>query len=169
MAAATTSLATVYRFDRFMLDVSRRTLLAGHDSVRLPEKAFRVLLVLLNAEGEVVPKSRFLEEVWPDEEVTEANLTQQLFVLRRLIREHGGPASTILTLPRSGYRLGVLVDKKVGLIMKMSCERCYTPLAPDGEAFICSYECTFCSECAQKLSRCCPNCGGELNERPRRS
>jgi hypothetical protein len=34
---------------------------------------------------------------------------------------------------------------------------------------ICSFECTFCSDCAsQKLAGHCPNCGGELLRRPRR-
>jgi hypothetical protein len=37
------------------------------------------------------------------------------------------------------------------------------------DARICSFECTFCSTCAQtKLSNRCPNCGGELVVRPRR-
>jgi len=47
----------------------------------------------------------------------------------------------------------------------MHCER---PLAADGEAFICSFECTFCRECAGNFQKECPNCGGELVPRPRR-
>jgi uncharacterized protein len=54
------------------------------------------------------------------------------------------------------------------LEMRMECERCRTALQPDGEARICSYECTFCSTCADELSAACPNCGGELVRRPRR-
>src|SRR5579863_7194617 len=138
MALATSQLAIVYRFDRFVLDAPRRTLFTGHDAIQLPEKTFQVLRLLLDAEGDVVSKNRFLEEVWPDEPVTEANLTQHLFVLRKLIRDCGAEDSVILTVPKSGYRLGVLVDKKLGLMMKVSCERCFARLAPDGEAFICS-------------------------------
>jgi len=34
---------------------------------------------------------------------------------------------------------------------------------------ICSFECTFCADCAQtRLNGRCPNCGGELVKRPRR-
>ena len=54
------------------------------------------------------------------------------------------------------------------LEMRDRCERCGVGLVPDGEAFICSYECTFCRECAEGVERVCPNCGGELVARPRR-
>lgn len=56
----------------------------------------------------------------------------------------------------------------MALEMRHQCERCGKPLAADGEAFICSYECTFCSACTQEMDTLCPNCGGELLRRPRR-
>ena len=36
----------------------------------------------------------------------------------------------------------------------------------DAEAFICSFECTWCAACATSLSMKCLNCGGELVRRP---
>lgn len=56
------------------------------------------------------------------------------------------------------------------LQLRPGCECCNRDLPPDsGEARICSFECTFCSDCAgQKLANRCPNCGGELLARPRR-
>ena len=57
----------------------------------------------------------------------------------------------------------------MALQMKQQCERCEAPLAASSdEAFICSYECTFCRACARALDHVCPNCGGELVPRPRR-
>ena len=53
--------------------------------------------------------------------------------------------------------------------MRTACERCEKPLAADGEAVICSHECTFCAECGEALLHVCPNCGGELVRRPRRA
>ena len=56
------------------------------------------------------------------------------------------------------------------LAMKPDCERCGTDLpAPAPGAFICSFECTFCAECADALDERCPNCAGELMDRPART
>jgi hypothetical protein len=57
----------------------------------------------------------------------------------------------------------------VALEFKGECERCRVALASDGDARICSYECTFCVACADALVAVCPNCGGELVPRPRRA
>jgi hypothetical protein len=55
--------------------------------------------------------------------------------------------------------------------LRPNCECCDVDLPGDsGAAYICSFECTFCASCAQdKLAGKCPNCGGELVRRPRRS
>jgi uncharacterized protein len=57
----------------------------------------------------------------------------------------------------------------MALELRGLCERCAAPLRADGEAFICSFECTFCPACAETLAHVCPNCGGELVRRPRRA
>ena len=54
------------------------------------------------------------------------------------------------------------------LKLKPACERCETPLPPNSQrARICSFECTFCADCADgALSGVCPNCGGNFEPRP---
>jgi len=52
--------------------------------------------------------------------------------------------------------------------MRPECERCDAELEDSGVAFICSYECTFCTACTMELDHICPNRGGELVARPRR-
>ncbi len=56
------------------------------------------------------------------------------------------------------------------LELRPNCECCDRDLPPDStEAVICSFECTFCRDCAEDvLNGKCPNCGGELVTRPRR-
>jgi hypothetical protein len=56
------------------------------------------------------------------------------------------------------------------LQLRPNCECCDKDLPPDTVlALICSFECTFCRDCAsEKLKGTCPNCGGELVARPRR-
>ncbi len=56
------------------------------------------------------------------------------------------------------------------LEMRPDCEGCGADLAAEAPgAFICSFECTFCVGCAEKTDDACPNCGGELMDRPTRS
>jgi hypothetical protein len=57
------------------------------------------------------------------------------------------------------------------LELRPNCECCGRGLPGDSDAaYICSFECTFCAECSQGvLKGLCPNCGGELQRRPRRS
>lgn len=56
------------------------------------------------------------------------------------------------------------------LEMRPDCERCGVDLPADaGGAFNCSFECTFCAACAHALDELCPNCGGELLDRPTRT
>ena len=56
------------------------------------------------------------------------------------------------------------------LELRPHCECCATALPPESpDAWICSFECTFCAGCAAGvLAGKCPNCGGELLSRPRR-
>ena len=56
------------------------------------------------------------------------------------------------------------------LEMKEKCENCGAALPMDSDkAVICSYECTFCEDCAEKsLNGICPNCKGDLRPRPTR-
>lgn len=54
------------------------------------------------------------------------------------------------------------------LALRPNCECCDRDLPPESpEAVICSFECTFCVDCAGTvLGGRCPNCGGELVRRP---
>ena len=54
------------------------------------------------------------------------------------------------------------------LELRPNCECCDADLPPDApNAVICSFECTFCSMCAENTySDVCPNCGGNFVPRP---
>jgi len=56
----------------------------------------------------------------------------------------------------------------MALQLRPNCEYCDKDLPPNSiEARICSYECTFCADCAgNKLQNVCPNCGGGFVPRP---
>lgn len=54
------------------------------------------------------------------------------------------------------------------LKIRPNCENCNKSLPPNStQAMICSFECTWCSECNNiLLKNVCPNCGGNLQPRP---
>jgi len=53
------------------------------------------------------------------------------------------------------------------LELRPNCECCDRDLPPASSlARICTFECTFCADCAQLLEARCPNCGGDLTQRP---
>jgi hypothetical protein len=55
----------------------------------------------------------------------------------------------------------------MALEMKETCEKCAAKLSARDEAYICTFECTFCPSCTEKMDAICSNCGGELVRRPR--
>ncbi len=56
------------------------------------------------------------------------------------------------------------------LLLKPNCECCDRDLPPESaDARICTFECTFCAHCADSvLNGVCPNCAGNLVQRPTR-
>ncbi len=55
----------------------------------------------------------------------------------------------------------------MALELRPNCECCDRDLPPAAEAYICTFECTFCPDCAKRpLHHVCPNCGGNLVLRP---
>jgi DNA-binding winged helix-turn-helix (wHTH) protein len=84
----------------------RRQLLADGVPVELGTRAFDLLLVLLEADGLLVPKDRLLSQVWPGTVVSAENLKAQVFALRKAL---GADRNIIRTEPGRGYRFtGVL-------------------------------------------------------------
>jgi hypothetical protein len=54
------------------------------------------------------------------------------------------------------------------LELRPNCECCDRDLPPESrDARICTFECTFCVDCAENtLGGICPNCGGNFTARP---
>ena len=99
-----TPAARVYQFDSFLLDQDERLLLRGGQPVALTAKVFDVLSVLVESAGHLVTKATLLEKVWPDAFVEEANLTVNIAVLRKILRQNAGGQHYIETVPKRGYR-----------------------------------------------------------------
>ncbi len=80
-------------------------LLRENEPVRLTKKAIETLLALVENSGLVLTKEELMRAVWPDRVVDEANLAQNIAVIRKALAvEHGAPGS-IETFPGRGYRI----------------------------------------------------------------
>jgi DNA-binding winged helix-turn-helix (wHTH) protein/Tfp pilus assembly protein PilF len=99
-----------YTFGTFRLETARRMLFSGDESTPLPERAFQLLLLLIEAAGEVVSKETLASKVWPDSTVSNANLSQHIYLLRRLLREKATDRSYVMTVSRQGFRFAARVD-----------------------------------------------------------
>lgn len=94
----------VFFFGSFRLDTGERRLERDGMQVPLPPKAFDLLVALVRRDGRLVRKEELLAEVWADTVVVESNLTQTVWLLRRVLgQEQGGPGY-IETVPKAGYR-----------------------------------------------------------------
>jgi DNA-binding winged helix-turn-helix (wHTH) protein/tetratricopeptide (TPR) repeat protein len=93
----------VYEFDGFRVDPVRRVLSRHGEPVAMTPKALSILLVLLERAGEVVEKKELIERVWPGMFVSDANLTQNVFSLRKTLAERVPGGRYIVTVPGQGY------------------------------------------------------------------
>jgi DNA-binding winged helix-turn-helix (wHTH) protein len=91
-------------FGPFLLDAGARRLLKDGLPVAITAKAFDTLAALVQNAGRVVDKDDLMHRVWPDTVVEEANLSQQVFLLRKLLGEGPKDHRYIATVPRRSYR-----------------------------------------------------------------
>lgn len=96
--------ARVYQFDSFLLDQTERILLCGKTLVALPPKVFDVLSVLIESAGHLVTKATLLEKVWRDTFVEEANVSVNIAILRKILRQSAGGQPYVETVRKRGYR-----------------------------------------------------------------
>ncbi|MFL6254554.1 MAG: winged helix-turn-helix domain-containing protein [Pyrinomonadaceae bacterium] len=92
-----------YSFDSFLIDAARRTLLRDGKTVPLKPKAFETLLALVDNRGRVVGKDELMRALWPDSFVEEANLTQQVSLVRKALGDDPKEPRFIVTVPGRGY------------------------------------------------------------------
>ncbi|MFN2511907.1 MAG: tetratricopeptide repeat protein [Pyrinomonadaceae bacterium] len=98
-----------YEFDAFRIDPAARLLLREGTPVPLTPKVFETLLALVQNSGHALAKDRLMREVWPDSHVEEANLTQNVFTLRKVLGKSRDGRQYIETVPRLGYRFAATV------------------------------------------------------------
>jgi TolB-like protein/Tfp pilus assembly protein PilF len=96
---------SIVRFGIFEVDLESRELRKHGMHVRLEEKPFRILEMLLHQAGRVVTRKALREKLWPDTHVGyDQNLNTAVNKLRELLGDSAQSSRFIETLPRLGYR-----------------------------------------------------------------
>lgn len=103
-------LPTSYRFGEFDLQPGERLLKRNGEAILLAPKVFDALLCLVRRGDHLVAKRDLMDTLWPATHVTEANLTNTIGALRRVLG-HG----SIRTVSKHGYRLTLPVESEPGV------------------------------------------------------
>jgi TolB-like protein/DNA-binding winged helix-turn-helix (wHTH) protein/Flp pilus assembly protein TadD len=93
-----------YEFGPFRVDTLNHVLLRDGETLPLKPKVFDTLLVLIENRGRVLDKDELMSRLWPDTVVEEANLTQNVYLLRKALGEDPQGEAYIETMPKRGYR-----------------------------------------------------------------
>ena len=101
-----------FEFGPFVLDPAKRSLLRDGSPQSLTPKAFDLLALLVRHRARVLSKGELLSTLWPETFVEEANLSQQIFVIRRTLNGDSESAEYIATIPRRGYRFTAQVIER---------------------------------------------------------
>ncbi len=94
----------LYQFGTFRLDTAERQLLRDGEPVPLTPKAFETLVLLVERSGHLVEKEELMKTLWPDSFVEEANLTNNVWTLRKILGGDQYGQRYIETVPKRGYR-----------------------------------------------------------------
>jgi adenylate cyclase len=106
-----------YEFGPFTLNVTERLLLRDGQVVSLTPKVFELLLILVRNEGRTVERRELTNAIWPNVFVEEANLTQNIFALRKALGEPHSDHNYVQTVAKRGYRFTASIKE----IVRESC------------------------------------------------
>jgi len=104
------SVETTFRFGEFELDPSERRLTRAGTPVALQPKAFDALLCLVRRAQHLVSKQELMAILWPSVHVSEANLTNIIVNLRKIIGRE-----SLRTVSKYGYRFELPVSGEPGV------------------------------------------------------
>jgi Tol biopolymer transport system component/DNA-binding winged helix-turn-helix (wHTH) protein len=131
----------VFKFGCFTLDPVAKVLFRDGEPVHLTRKGVETLLVLVENSGRVLTKEEIMTAVWADRIVDEANLAQNIAVVRKALHAAKGSPAHIETFPGRGYRLeGPVVSSMEAIappaaeVISAGAEPPTLPVAPTSDA-----------------------------------
>jgi DNA-binding winged helix-turn-helix (wHTH) protein len=122
-----------FEFGPFHLDPGESVLLHRGQALPLTQKQIETLLVLVQNSGRLVKKEDLMNQVWSDACVEPANLTQTIFVLRKVLAQYEPSIQFIETAPRHGYRF-VAAVKTIQTKTDPAASRAFDAISPATDA-----------------------------------
>ena len=101
----------VYEFQDFRLDAAHLMLYKNGATVSLKPKVVETLVALIERRGELIGKNELMNRLWPDSFVEEANLSQNIYLLRKTLGNCADGHPAIETFWRRGYRFNCKVSQ----------------------------------------------------------
>ena len=98
--------ARIFRFGQFEADPARNTLTRNGIRVKIQDQPLRVLILLLEASGEIVTRETLRQKLWPDGTFVDfdGSLNVIMKKLRSVIADDPDNPRFVETVPRHGYR-----------------------------------------------------------------
>ncbi len=103
-----------FKFDQFVIDGDRRTLMRDDREVHVAPKTFDFLVCLLGRAPNAVSKAELMATLWPDTHVSDATLTGVVADAREAVGDDGRAPKTIRTLHRFGYAFTGGLEREAG-------------------------------------------------------
>lgn len=96
----------VYRFGPFEFDNRAPELRKGETRLRVPERPLRILSMLIERRGELVPREEIQQSLWPNNTIVEFDhgINTAVRQLRSALGDSAETPKYIETMPRRGYR-----------------------------------------------------------------
>src|SRR5271155_211585 len=116
MKNSTPSLRGV-RFGEFEADLKTGDVRKQGHRIKLQEKPFQILALLLERAGDLVTREELRQRLWPADTFVDfdANLNTSLNRLRQALGDTGNEQMFIKTIPRQGYRfIATVVPREEG-------------------------------------------------------
>jgi tetratricopeptide (TPR) repeat protein/DNA-binding winged helix-turn-helix (wHTH) protein len=102
-----------YRFGEIELDVSLGCLKLNGQERYLRQKAFHLLLYMLEHRDRLVTKDELIENIWEGTAVTDSALVQVIKEVRRSLNDDPHQPQFIKTIPKAGYRFIARVEETI--------------------------------------------------------
>ena len=96
---------TVLTVDDLEMDLIRRTVRRGGQTIDLQPREFQLLEFLLRSEGRILTRTMLLEKVWDFHFDTKTNIVETHISRLRAKIDRGRPVALIQTLRGAGYSL----------------------------------------------------------------